>query len=432
MDARLKKALEGMGQNPAAPLEVLLRLVPVAARQIARRREDKSPELVEKLLATGNSLGLDDPATRLEYIQHSIDMNIEVSASDLATYAGEKDLSTLATHADPKVRAALGSAWDYPMPEDVRRALLADPDPGVRRSVAGHPHGEAPEDLHQRLLTDEATRASVASYATLSREIAEQLLATDNEELRAEVAKNPVLPTDLRDRLAEDPSAYVRAHVILRQDLPEDRRRELHRALCSAATDPWNEESFALTVLNATDVPWVSQLPLAERLTYLDSPIYCFRAEVAASPDLPPEVVAALHNDKNVGIRRLVAHRPDTPGEVLERLVAQHGEHLKHRPLIVEHPNFPPEAFIRFASHSDPRRRSIAPAGPELPLEILTRLATDPDSHVRAGVAGHLKTPPEILRALVEDRDPDVCATAGANPGLPPQLMLDLLDKAGL
>ncbi|ANN21833.1 hypothetical protein SD37_17030 [Amycolatopsis orientalis] len=266
----------------------------------------------------------------------------------------------------------------------------------------------------------------------MSRDIAEELVAADNEELRAEVAKNPSLPTDLRDRLAEDPSAFVRAHVILRQDLSEDRRRELHRDLCSAAEGPWSAESFALTVLNASAVPWVSLLPLAERLSYLDSPIHCFRAEVAASPDLPPEVVAALHDDKDVGIRRLVAHRPDTPGDVLERLVAQHGEHPKHRPLIVDHPNFPPEAFIRFATHSDPRRRSIALKGPDLPLEILAELATDPDDQVRADVAGHLKTPPEILRALIEDRDLSVCAAAGANPRLPRQVMLDLLGKAGL
>ncbi|WP_125798808.1 hypothetical protein [Amycolatopsis sp. WAC 01416] len=405
--------------------------MPVAAHEIVSRREDKSPELVEKLLATGNSLGLDDPDVLLKHIQHSIDRHIQVSASDLAIYAGD-DLSRLATHADPKIRAALGRAWDYDMPEDIRRALLADPDPAVRESVAGYPHGDAPKDLHQRLLADEATRASVASYATLSREIAEELVATDNEELRAEVAKNPTLPTDLLDRLAEDPSGYVQAHVILRQDLPEDRRRELHRALCSAATGPWSAESFALTVLNANDVPWVRKLPLAERLAYLDSPIHCFRAAVAASPDLPPEVVAALHDDKDVGIRRLVARRPDTPGEVLERLVAQHGEHPKHRPLIVEHSNFPPEAFIRFASHSDPRRRSIALKGPDLPLEILAELATDPDGHVREGVAGHLKTPPEILRALIEDRDLGVCAAAGANPSLPRQVMLDLLGKAGL
>ncbi|RSN24244.1 hypothetical protein DMC63_06800 [Streptomyces sp. WAC 05977] len=85
----------------------------------------------------------------------------------------------------------------------------------------------------------------------------------------------------------------------------------------------------------------------------------------------------------------------------MDRWLTCGGGHPKHRPLIVEHSNCPPESFIRFASHSDPRRRSIALKGPDLRLEILTKLATHPDGHVRADVANHLKTPPEILRALI-------------------------------
>jgi hypothetical protein len=120
-------ALTSLAWNPAAPPEVKARLRPA-------------------------------PSQELDSIQYQIDRGLRLDVSALEAYAGPAGLAGLAVHDDPKVRAALGRSWWMDMPEATRRVLLADPDPSVRASVAGHPHGPVPEDLHAQLLADEATR----------------------------------------------------------------------------------------------------------------------------------------------------------------------------------------------------------------------------------------------------------------------------------
>ncbi|MFI6024701.1 hypothetical protein [Amycolatopsis magusensis] len=363
---------------------------------------------------------------RRGFVADSIKAGNRVTPDDLAEYAGPGGLAGLVHHEDPVLREAVAGTWDT-MPVAVRRELLADPDPRVRRAAAGYPHPPAPVDLHSALLADEATRGKVASYATLTAEAVEQCLAGE-EELRAEVAVNSTLPAAARDRLAQGPSPFVRSRVLLRQDLNEQRRRELHAALRAEREHDFDEVAIALTLLDH-DVPsWLPSRPLAERLAHLDSPIPCFRRAAALSADLPADVVRRLHTHEDVQVRRIVAHRPDTPGDVLERLVSEHGEHPKYRPRITEHPNFPPEAFTRLATSDNARLRVLAAEGPDL----IAALAGDTEPLVRSAAARHPRIPVPMLDTLLTDESPDVAKAAAANPALPVDRMYALLDRAGL
>lgn len=385
----LHRVLVGMAANPAAPLDVLVRLTAVraAAVEIAWRQRDLPDTVVERLLDIGDptiALALDSPSqsettrqriaaypdvevrcARSRFVERSIEYGTRVMPDDLAGYAGPSGLAGLAHHEDPVLRAAVAGTWDA-MPVALRRELLADPDPRVRKAAAGFPHPPAPADMHAGLLADDATRGEVASYATLTAQAVRECSAGD-EELRAEVAINPTLPAEARDRLAEDPSPYVRSHVLLREDLPEDRRRRLHAGLLAEREDAFGEVTIALTVLDHVEPSWLPAWPLAERITYLDSPIPCFRRCAARSADLPADVVRRLHTHEDVEVRRIVARRADTPGDVLERLVSEHGESPKERPGHTEHPNFPAEAFAGLAKADDPRQRVLATEDPELP-----------------------------------------------------------------
>ncbi len=454
MDRGLLHVLVGMAANPVAPPEILLRLavVPRAAKEMAWRQSDLPDTVVERLLAGGDptiALGLDSPRqsettrqriakhpdagirdARGKSVENSIRTGSRVMPDDLAEHAGPGGLVGLARHEDPVLRAAVAGTWDV-MPVALRRELLADLDPGVRKAAAGYPHPPAPVDLHAVLLADEVTRGEVASYAVLTAEAVRECLAGD-EELRGAVAVNPTLPVATRDRLAQDPSPYVRSRVLLRQDLPEDRRRRLHAALLTQREAVWGEVAFALTVLDEDEPTWLPSRPLAERVAHLDSPIPCFRRCAAGSDDLPADVVRRLHSHEDVRVRHIVAQRADTPGDVLERLVDEHGESLKHRWGHTKHPNFPPDAFPRLATAENPGRRVLAARGPDLPTDVITALARDTEASVRAAAARHRRIPVPVLETLLTDDDPVVVEAAGANPVLPIDRMRALLDRAGL
>lgn len=456
MDSRPRRALIGVAANPVAPLDLLERLVPlhVAAKRMAWRRPSVPDSLAEKLLATGDptvALALDDAHrssptirrriaehpdagvrdARRRFVEHMISVGLDRAlVDDLEQYAGAGGLAGLASHPDPWLREAVARTWEA-MPVATRRALLTDPDPGVRQAAAGYPHPPAPEDMHAELLADQATRTKVASYAVLTPRMAQEC-ALGDEALRAEVALNPSLPPELRDRLADDPSPLVRAQIILRQDTPEDLRHRPYQNLVVESKEDLNDAAIAVILMNGTEIGWLRALPLQQRLAYLGSPIPCFRRQVAASRDLPPDVVAQLDADEDIEIRRTVARRADVPAAVLERLVLDHGESPKFRPLLVEHPNFPPEAFIRLATNPHPDRRSLALHNADLPTDIVATLAEDTAAFVRKAAAGHPRIPVACLQALLEDDDLEVVEAAGAAPALPRTVMVRLLNEAGL
>ncbi|MCR6488695.1 hypothetical protein M8542_38290 [Amycolatopsis sp. OK19-0408] len=444
----LRPALAGLAANPAAPVDVLSRLTADrhAAAKMAWRQPNLPDVVVTRLLDLGDpaiALALDSPrrspASRQRvaahpdveircalrnFVDHTIRSGVRVMPDELAEYAGPGGLAGLAGHEDPVLRAAVAKTWEA-MPVAVRRALLADPDPRVRAAAAGYPHPPAPADLHAALMADAATRPAAAAYATLTAESLRECLAGD-EELRAEVAINPALPPEAVDRLVEDPSPVVRARVVLRQDLPEDRRRRLHAALLADSSDV-----VAVLMLDHDQPTWLPDRPLAERVAHLDSPIPCFRRCAARSPDLPAAVVRRLHEHEDVEVRRIVAWRPDTPGEVLEGLVSEHGESPRRRPGLTKHPNFPPEGFVRLAGADDSRRRALAAEGPDLPEAVLAALARDPVVSVRAAAARHRRVPVAALEVLLSD-SAKVAEAAAANPALPADRMRALLDEAGL
>ncbi|WP_067812789.1 hypothetical protein [Actinomadura kijaniata] len=114
-----------------------------------------------------------------------------------------------------------------------------------------------------------------------------------------------------------------------------------------------------------------------------------------------------------------LARSPSAPGEELERLVREHGEDTSVTPLLVEHPNFPPRAFVRLARSDDPRLRQWALKGEDLPAALVGTLASDPVPSLRRRAAGHRNLPVSCPPSLLTDDDPQVVEAAGAAPGLP-------------
>jgi hypothetical protein len=147
---------------------------------------------------------------------------------------------------------------------------------------------------------------------------------------------------------------------------------------------------------------------------------------LADSRDLPEDAWQRLDGDPDLGVRRAAAQRPDTPAEVLERLVRDGGELFHQRPLLVEHPNFPRDRLRAFADDPDPRIQRVALEDPDLPAEVLERLAGT--SALRHRVAAHPSITADLLDRLLTDPDPYVVDEAAANPRLKQSRMQELLD----
>jgi hypothetical protein len=282
------------------------------------------------------------------------------------------------------------------------------------------------------LISHPATRAWVASYISLTPELAAELAIDPDENVRSEVAKNSNLPLPVLDSLAATHDPMVWANLVCNRITPELVRAQLYPELEKAIrqSDPSPEAMVARMMLVHEDVRWLRQLPLEERQSYLDSPYTVFRRSLARHDDLPVEAIARLERDPDPIVRHMIARRAAAQGDFLERLLRECGELPGWRPLLVEHPNFPQAAFVRFAEESEPRLRALACRNPSLPTDVVARLARDGSARVRASTTSHPNFTAEDALRLLGDDDLDVAEAAAASPALPLYAMHELVKLA--
>ncbi|MEU9181818.1 hypothetical protein AB0C90_34290 [Streptomyces sp. NPDC048550] len=445
--------LSGLGRNPAAPVDIMVRLAAHAAgRHGLEMRKGQLPDaVVEALLTHGGSDAAvvlhgrrvspamrrriavhPDPAIRnafADFVRTMVERGAPMRIEDLVE-AYDRPPLELAAGSDPKLRAMVAVAWrDRPMA--VQLALLTDPDPGVRAAATRSEHPEVPEKLYEHCLADPAVQANVARRLPLTPDQFAGLLTTGEEAVLHAVAGNPHLTADMVAHLLDSKDPAVRVAVAYsRHTTPQTRDRLL--ALVEAEDQAGSDEAALALHWSHHSPSWLRDTPLAERLTYLQCPHAVFRRELAAGRDLPDEAWAQLDDDPDVSVRRAAAHRPNTPPRVLLRLLRAHGEVSHVRPLLVDHPNFPRQALRGFVDEPDPRVRVLALKDPELPVAELRQLVACEESFLRAGTARHPNITTELLTLLLTDPEPRVVDDAAANPGLPRTQMDRILARAGL
>ncbi|MFD4867358.1 hypothetical protein [Streptomyces sp. NPDC058412] len=445
--------LSGLGRNPAAPVEVMVRLAahPAGRHGLARLQGQLPDAVAEALLTHGGSdtaVSLHghrvspamrariaehpDPAIRnayADFVRTMVERGVPMSIEDLVEAYGRIP-TELAAASDPKVRAMVAATWrDRPI--TVQLALLTDPDPGVRAAATRAEHPGVPDDYYERCLADPAVQANIARRLPLTFDQFTQLLATGDTEVLHAVAGNPHLTADMVTYLqgSEDPHVRV-AMAYSRHTAPDTRDRLL--ALVEAEDESGSDDAGLALHWSPYTPIWLRDAPLAERLTYLQCPHVVFRREVAASRDLPDHAWRQLDDDPDVSVRRAAAHRPDTPPHVLLRLLHAHGDLSHIRPMLVDHPNFPRHELRGFVEKQDPRVRILALKDLELPPADLRELAASTESFLRAGTARHPNIPTDLLELLLADPEPSVADDAAANPLLPRAHMDHILAKAGL
>ncbi|MFB7286786.1 hypothetical protein [Actinacidiphila glaucinigra] len=446
--------LSGLGCNPMASDDVLVRLAAHGAGRHGVEQRDGllADVVVEALLTHGGSdsgvlmrRSLISPEMRRRIASHSdrairdayadfirsmVDLGVPLPIDALEEAYGEPPRA-LAGAPDPKLRAAVAQSW-WERPAEAQVNLLADPDPQVRAAATAREEPGVPPEWWDRCLADPATRANVARRVPLTWEqFLELTREGDDEDLRQAVAANPHLTADMVARLLDVDDPVVRIALAHSRHVDAKTRDSLYAHVEGQRADGSIEAEVALSWNPARPV-WLSEAPLAERLTYVDCRHVAFRLVLAACRDLPQEAWRRLDDDPDLQVRRTAARRPDAPPEVLERLVRAHGDVFHLSPLLVEHPNFPRQTLRTLADAPDPHVRYVALQDPELPAPALERLAVAEESFVRSGVARHPNITDTLLERLLSDPDPEVVHGAAANPALRPERMYRILTDAGL
>ncbi|MEU0237390.1 hypothetical protein ABZ234_06825 [Nocardiopsis sp. NPDC006198] len=445
--------LTGLGRNPAAPQDVLVRLAAhrAARPEISRRPGRLEDAVVEALLTFGDARTAlvlrgervspamrrrvaehPDPAIRdayTDFVREMVEQGTPLGIDDLEEAYG-RPRTVLVGAPNARLRAAVARTW-HDRPLSVQVELLADPDPQVRAAATAAGRPGVPPDWRERCLADPATRGHVARHAPLTPDQFTQLMRSGGEEIHGALAENPHLSAKMVARLRDVDDPFVRVAVANSRHVDDATRDRLYALLEAERAEGGLAADFALS-WNPAGPDWVRDVPLDERMRYLDSPHRAFRLVLASCDDLPEEAWRRLDEDPDPVVRRAAARRPDTPPDVLERLVRAEGEVFSDRPVLVDHPNYPRHTLPALVDEADPRVRLLALQDPDLPVTALRRLAAADESFLRSGVAKHPNVTDALLEQLLSDPDPHVADNAAANPALRPTRMYRILTDAGL
>ncbi|MFI8183550.1 hypothetical protein ACIF70_23935 [Actinacidiphila glaucinigra] len=473
------RRLAGLALNPAAPEDILLRLLadgPLAARMVLCRDRTLPDAVVDAVVAHPDRYTrsffarnphadpvqrarlLDDPewfvrahladAPRMpggvrprplpdRAVVHMLLTYEQEILGTLYRQASAGLMESMRTHPEPKVRR-MAVAWRG-VPDEARDALLADPDDEVREMVRQRLRHEDPAWV-ERELPDRPChgRTHLLMHSALSRGVVEGVLdAPVGEGDRWTIAGNPTLPADMVVLLAADADPEVRERIAYRSDLGPEERRAL-----AADTDP--RVRLALSVHPALseaeraaidyEVPVDGSFgPTLQRLVPRDPAAVrrdalsghpLLRRRAAWDHSLPSDLVARLAADDDLGVRVLLPqNHPEAPAELLLSAFLEYtGYEREH---LLTRPRFPTAGLARYAGDEDPAVRALAARDPATAAETVDGLTRDPDPGVRAAGAGHPNLPRARLAELLDDEE--LAHRAAANPALEPTVMRRLV-----
>ncbi|MEU9339551.1 hypothetical protein AB0D49_41530 [Streptomyces sp. NPDC048290] len=374
---------KGIGSSPAAPDELLIRLLDVevsflygcdrpavldaaVAHPDPRVRSGPADTFRPKL-TPGQWVRLvraePSPSRRVLWAEHACARGVELpgdlyddllagpSRAQAAELPGlpAHHLPSLAADADPRIRATVCARWED-LAAPLRERLLADTDDTVRTAalLAHHTSVPMPGAVFAAL---PAPRRAL-EQCRLSPALEAELVRDGDAKARRALAANPELSAHSVAILAEDPYDDIRSAVALRPDLNEEQR-----AAVRYDVDP--------TTLSHT-LPWVEALhgdtDAMRRLAESSHPL--IRRSVARARHLPPDVVERLARDEDRTVRLFLAEScDDAPAEMLLEVWRWWDGSFTHPDRPRGHPNFPRTGLLRYADAPAGRMRRLALGG---------------------------------------------------------------------
>ncbi|MER7108325.1 hypothetical protein [Streptomyces sp. NPDC000229] len=445
---------EGIGSNPAAPDELLIRLLDVAegflhccdrpavldaavthpdprvrSTPADTFRPKLTPDQWVRLVRAEPS-----PSRRVLRAGHACawgvelpgDLYDELLAGPSRARAAElpglpaHHLPSLAADADPRVRATACARWED-LAAPLRTRLLADTDDAVRTAALLAHHTRVPMPREVFAALPEPRHA--LEQCRLSPELEAELVRDGDAEVRRALAANPQLGAHSVAVLAEDPDNDIRSAVALRPDLNEEQR--------AAVRYDFDPTSMSRTL------PWVEDLhgeaDAMRRLAVSSHPL--IRRSVARARRLPPDVAERLARDEDRTVHLFLAEScDDAPAWMLLEVWRWWDGSLTHPDRPRSHPNFPRTGLLRYVDDPDGRMRRLALDDPNSTSADVARLARDPEAEVRRRAAEDPRLSPADAVRLLNDPAAHVRGTAMRHARLPARVLAGLLhdrDTAG-
>ncbi|WP_420075673.1 hypothetical protein ACOAKG_00005 [Streptomyces sp. JL3001] len=250
----------------------------------------------------------------------------------------------------PGCGAAACARWED-LAAPLRERLLADGDNTVRTPALLAHHTGAPMPREVFAALPEPQQA--LEQCRLAPELEAELVRDADANVRRTLAANPALSAHGVAVLAQDPHDDVRSEVALRPDLTEEQRAAVRH-------------NFDPTLMSHT-LPWVEDLhgdaDAMRRLAASCHPL--IRRSVARAPHLPPDVVARLAQDEDRVVRLFLAEScENAPGRHAAGGLALVGRQLQPPRPAPQPPQLPP---CRPAPPHRRPQRADAPPGPGRP-----------------------------------------------------------------
>ncbi|MFF5448480.1 hypothetical protein [Streptomyces sp. NPDC012888] len=312
----------------------------------------------------------------------------------------------MAGHEDPGLRTVATWRWGS-LTAAQRAGLLGDPDPAVREAARERNWEADPERVEARLAASGSRgNGSVFGSCALSPALVERCFADGPVRL---LARNPHAPAHAVARLARHPEAEVRALVAARPDLGPELVAELMGDPDGSVRMRVRLHPFPRTWAEYWAISWVMghgadcTCPFVEPF-----------AEVDAGPGVGPSAdwFAACAVSGEPVLRRVAASWPGLPAELVEALARDDDEEVRIR-LACHHP-LAPAGLLVDVFVTRPVHRPHLSALPVFPRTGWAHLIGHPDPQVRALAAAD----PAVSDPPVEDPDVSVRRAAAANPRL--------------
>ncbi|MFI8534862.1 hypothetical protein ACIGMX_32030 [Streptomyces aquilus] len=322
-------------------------------------------------------------------------------------------LPDLATDTDARVRKAACARWQE-LAEPLRERLLTDTDHAVRTAalLAHHTRVPMPRAVFGALLDPQ----QALERCRLEPELEAELVKNGDTEARQALAANPTLSAPGVAALAQDPQDDIRSTVALRPDLSEEQR--------AAVRHDFDPTSMSYTLA------WVEALhadaDAMRRLAASSHPL--IRRSVARAPHLPPDVVTHLARDEDRAVRLFLAEScEDAPGDLLLDVWRWWDGSFSHPGRPRSHPNFPRTGLLHHITDPSGRMRRLALDDPESTPADVAHLARDPEAEVRRRAAEDPRLSPADAVRLLNDPAAHVRDTVTRNPRLPARVLAGLL-----
>ncbi|MFJ8885862.1 hypothetical protein ACIRJR_20965 [Streptomyces sp. NPDC102402] len=325
--------------------------------------------------------------------------------------------TAMAGHEHPGLR--MRAAWEWQsLSAAQREALLHDPD-AVVREAARESSWELDPDAVDARLPSIRSLSSVLGRCVLSPALVEQCFADGTVH---PLTWNPHTPADAVARLATHPEAKVRAMVAARPDVGPGLMAELREDPEEVVRASARLHPFRRTWAEYEAIRWIIEhgpdctCPIAERSS---RPATEPHADPATGPSADWFAACAVSEERV--LRRVAASWRGLPAELVETLAQDDDEEVRIR-LACRHP-LAPDHLLRDVFVTRPVHRPHLLTLPAFPRTGWAHLVEDPDPEVRALAAAD----PALPDPPVADPDASVRRAAAGNPVLSPEALEALL-----